>query len=144
MAKPIPTNHRNVFATIYTHPLLAANSAFDFIQVVNDDGPPSQLTSPYIHSFVDELQKAGVTTSVVLPHVQRSWIGKAHFAHTTVKPTYFRPDALGSNGGVTQSISQNDGGEEWLLVDGTPATCVQIGLHHYFQEKGPIDMVISG
>jgi len=41
-------------------------------------------------------------------------------------------------------MPRRDGGEEWILIDGTPASCVQIGLYHYFQEKGPIDMVISG
>lgn len=34
--------------------------------------------------------------------------------------------------------------EEWVLVDGTPASCVQIGLNHFFQDKGPIDLVVSG
>lgn len=85
-----------------------------------------------------------MTVSVVLPHVQRSWIGKAHFVRATLKPTYFKPGTLHANDGVTYSMPQNDGGEEWVLVDGTPAACVQIGLHHYFQEKGPIDLVVSG
>lgn len=31
-----------------------------------------------------------------------------------------------------------------MLVDGTPASCVQIGLYHYFQDRGPIDLVVSG
>ncbi|KAF8420603.1 tubulin-tyrosine ligase family-domain-containing protein [Tirmania nivea] len=114
------------------------------VLVVNDDGPPSQLSSPYVHSFVDELQKAGVIVSVVLPHTQRSWIGKAHFAHIIVKPTYFRPGALHTDDGTTHTMPRRDGGEEWILIDGTPASCVQIGLYHYFQEKGLIDMVISG
>jgi tubulin--tyrosine ligase len=29
-------------------------------------------------------------------------------------------------------------------VDSTPASCVQIGLFHYFEKRGPIDLVISG
>lgn len=29
-------------------------------------------------------------------------------------------------------------------MDSTPASCVQIGLYHYFKERGPIDLVISG
>lgn len=36
------------------------------------------------------------------------------------------------------------GQDEWVLVNSTPATCVQIGLHHFFQEKGPVDLVVSG
>jgi tubulin--tyrosine ligase len=31
-----------------------------------------------------------------------------------------------------------------VLVDSTPASCVQIGLYHYFSSRGPIDLVISG
>ncbi|KAF8444171.1 tubulin-tyrosine ligase family-domain-containing protein [Terfezia claveryi] len=114
------------------------------VLVVNDDGPPSQLSSPYVHPFVDELQNAGVTVSVVLPHTQRPWIGKAHIAHTIVKPTYFRPGTLHTDDGTIHTMPRQDGGEEWILIDGIPASCVQIGLYHYFQEKGPIDMVISG
>jgi tubulin--tyrosine ligase len=30
------------------------------------------------------------------------------------------------------------------LVDSTPASCIQIGLHHYFKERPPVDLVISG
>ena len=85
-----------------------------------------------------------MTVSVVLPHTQRSWIGKAHIAHTVVKPTYFRPGTLHTDDGTTHSRPRRDGGDEWVLIDGTPASCVQIGLFHYFEDKGPIDMVISG
>lgn len=35
-------------------------------------------------------------------------------------------------------------GEEWVLVDGTPATCAQLGIYHFFQDRGPADLVISG
>lgn len=37
------------------------------ILVTNDDGPPSAGSSPYVHSFVRALQKAGHTVSVCLP-----------------------------------------------------------------------------
>ncbi|CAZ83136.1 unnamed protein product [Tuber melanosporum] len=114
------------------------------VLVVNDDGPPSQQSSPYIHSFVHELRKSGASVSVVLPHAQRSWVGKAHFVGKTIVPTYFRPGTLYTDDGSTHDRPRLDGGEEWVLVDGTPASCTQIGLNHYFQEKGPIDMVVSG
>ena len=113
-------------------------------QVTNDDGPPSQLSSPYVHSLISELQAAGETVSVCVPHTQKSWTGKSHIAHTIAKPTYFRPGTLHKDDGLTYTRPKNDGGEEWILIDGTPATCVQIGLYHYFQEKGPIDLIISG
>lgn len=117
------------------------------ILVVNDDGPPSPQTSPYVHSFVNTLQGAGHIVSVVLPHTQRSWIGKAHIIGQTVKPTYFRPGTLHKFDGTNHSrplLAGSSEEEEWILVDGTPASCVQIGLYHYFHDRGPIDLVVSG
>jgi len=129
------------------------------ILLVNDDGPPSQHASPYVHSLVRELQSAGHVVSVCLPHTQRSWIGKAHIIGQTVKPTYYRPPpasepAAGlippegagqqSQGTTHARPSTTPGVEEWILVDGTPASCVQIGLHHFFQDRGPVDLVLSG
>lgn len=118
------------------------------ILLTNDDGPPSPHSSPYIRCLVDSLQKAGHTVSVCLPHTQRSWIGKAHMIGQTVKPLYYRPSEAiyGEEAqGTTHFKPSRDGNvEEWILVDGTPASCVQIGLHHFFQERGPIDLVVSG
>ncbi|KAL8988304.1 MAG: hypothetical protein Q9177_002600 [Variospora cf. flavescens] len=132
------------------------------ILVTNDDGPPSNQSSPYIHSFVKTLQSAGHIVSVILPHQQRSWISKAHFASQVVKPTYFRPGTLHQDDGTTHakprlrssnksnpSSSQGksqDGeeDEEWVLVNSTPATAAQLGLFHFFQDRGPVDLVVSG
>ena len=41
-------------------------------------------------------------------------------------------------------LSSDQDGEEWILVNGTPATCAQLGLHHFFQDRPPVDLVISG
>lgn len=141
------------------------------ILVVNDDGPPSPHSSPYVHSFVRELQSAGHTVSVCLPNTQRSWIGKAHMIGQTVKPSYYRPPPLSqpaaglepaapeddekaaaaaaaaassAHGTVHARPSSQPGTEEWVLVDGTPASCAQIGLFHFFQDRGPVDLVVSG
>ncbi|OLN85145.1 putative tubulin-tyrosine ligase PBY1-like protein 2 [Colletotrichum chlorophyti] len=117
------------------------------ILITNDDGPPSPHSSPYVHSLIHYLQKAGHVVSVCLPHTQRSWIGKAHMIGQTVKPYYYRPSTAGLHGTEgTTSTRPSPGGadDEWILVDGTPASCVQIGLHHFFQERGPIDLVVSG
>ncbi|KAI9800491.1 MAG: hypothetical protein M1825_004039 [Sarcosagium campestre] len=116
------------------------------ILVVNDDGPPSNNSSPYVHSLVSTYQAAGHVVSVVLPHVQRSWIGKAHIVGATVRPTYFRPGTLHKDDGTTHNrpLPPGSDGEEWILVDGTPASCVQIGLHHCFKDRGPVDLVVSG
>jgi tubulin---tyrosine ligase len=113
-------------------------------QVVNDDGPPSNQASPYVHSLVSTLQTTGHTVSVILPHSQRSWIGKAHIVGQTLTQTYFRPGTLLKDDGVVSSKPFNDGKEEWILVDGTPASCVQIGLYHEFKDRGPVDLVLSG
>ena len=114
---------------------------------MNDDGPPSNQSSPYVHSLVKNLQEAGHLVSVCLPHTQRSWIGKAHMIGQTVKPTYFRPGTLHKDEGTTHSRplpASSEDQDEWVLVDGTPASCVQIGLYHFFQDRGPIDLVVSG
>ncbi|TRX95606.1 hypothetical protein FHL15_003564 [Xylaria flabelliformis] len=121
------------------------------ILVTNDDGPPGPA-SPYVHSLVRALQKAGHTVSVCLPDTQRSWIGKAHMIGQTVKPVYYRPPATydtlddSTPQGTTHRYPSHgrDAVEEWVLVDGTPASCAQIGLHHVFRERGPIDLVVSG
>ncbi|KAK3316358.1 survival protein sure-like phosphatase/nucleotidase [Apodospora peruviana] len=139
------------------------------ILVVNDDGPPSPHSSPYVHSLVRELQAAGHVVSVCLPHTQRSWIGKAHMIGQTVKPLYYRPPppsapaagltttssgGTSTTGGGGEPVTQHGtthprpstraGQEEWILVDGTPASCVQIGLYHFFRDRGPVDLVVSG
>ncbi|CAG1971288.1 unnamed protein product [Fusarium graminearum] len=118
------------------------------ILVTNDDGPPSPHSSPYVHCLIQQLQQAGHTVSVCLPHTQRSWIGKAHMIGQTLKPLYYRPSSVvhgdESPGTTHHRPSPSGDVEEWVLVDGTPASCVQIGLHHFFQDKGPIDLVVSG
>ncbi|KAF2758978.1 sure-like protein [Pseudovirgaria hyperparasitica] len=133
------------------------------ILVTNDDGPPSNQSSPYVHTLISQLQSAGHTVSVVLPHVQRSWIGKAHMVGQAITPTYYRPGAVRrdstgalNNQGTTSktplagTIREGEEGDdephqdEWVLIDSTPASCVQIGLHHFFESRGPIDLVVSG
>ncbi|KAF2251212.1 sure-like protein [Trematosphaeria pertusa] len=122
------------------------------ILITNDDGPPSDQSSPYVHSLVSTLQSHGHTVSVVLPHTQRSWIGKAHLVGHSIKPTYFRPSPLQVKNGrlcnsgtvSTRPLPEDSTEEEWILVDSTPASCVQIGLFHYFKARGPIDLVVSG
>lgn len=65
-----------------------------------------------------------------------------------MKPTYFRPGALHQDGTTHHlprgSNGDNSEGDEWILIDSTPASCVQLGLYHYFKERGPIDVVVSG
>ena len=114
--------------------------------MTNDDGPPSQQSSPYVHAFVQTLQTAGHVVSVILPHQQRSWIGKAHFVGQVTKPTYFRPGTIHKDDGITSDkpAKPDEDIEEWVLIDGTPASCTQLGLYHFFQDRGPVDLVVSG
>ncbi|KAH9885532.1 5'/3'-nucleotidase sure [Xylariomycetidae sp. FL2044] len=123
------------------------------ILVTNDDGPPSPEASPYVHCLVRHLQKAGHTVSVCLPDKQCSWIGKAHIIGKTVKPLYYRPsdtfDPRLSASSITQGTTHKRPDptgtlEEWILVDGPPATSAHIGINHFFEDKGPIDLVVSG
>jgi len=126
------------------------------ILVTNDDGPPSPHSSPYVANLVAQLKKAGHTVSVCLPHTQRSWIGKAHIIGQTVKPVYYTPspnlfgedtEGVIHHRPATATTDNPDGFDadtEWVLVDGTPASCVQIGLHHFFAHRGPVDLVVSG
>ena len=97
-------------------------------QVVNDDGPIS-ASSPYIYPFVTALQAAGHQTSVVLPDIPRSWIGKAHLVGSTLECSSYTPAV---------------GDDEWVLVTGPPASCTQLGLYHLFQDRPAPDLVISG
>ena len=115
-------------------------------QVINDDGPPNKQSSPFVHSLVQTLQEADHNVSVILPHIQRSWIGKAHFVGEIAKPTYYRPGKLNEYDGTTHTrpLPRGVEGEEWVLIDGTPATCAQLGLYHFFQDQGPVDLVVSG
>lgn len=65
----------------------------------------------------------------MIPNRSRSWIGKAHLIGESLTATY-------------HTFDQN--GRDWVIVDGTPASCVQLGLYSLFPERGPIDLVVSG
>lgn len=122
------------------------------ILVTNDDGPPSSTSSPYVLDFVRALQANGHTVSVCLPNTQRSWIGKAHIVGQSIRPSYYRPPQKSADGKLDcddghisdKPLPASSKEEEWVLVDSTPASSIQIGLFHYFKERGPIDLVISG
>lgn len=66
----------------------------------------------------------------------------------TLRPTYFQPSKNihgEDTEGTTHHLPSSDpNANEWVLIDGTPASSVQIGLHHFFKDKAPIDLVVSG
>ncbi|GAB7350645.1 hypothetical protein MBLNU459_g1208t1 [Dothideomycetes sp. NU459] len=123
------------------------------ILVTNDDGPPSDQSSPYVLPFVRQLEAAGHMVSVILPHTQRSWIGKAHIVGQDVEATYYWPET-GEHGAPRQTASSAEattttttttsGNKPWVLVNSTPASCSQLGLSHCFKDRPPVDLVVSG
>jgi 5'/3'-nucleotidase SurE len=121
-------------------------------QLTNDDGPPSAQSSPYILAFVQALEKQNHTVSVIVPDVQRSWIGKAHIVGQDVQASIYwppstTPDIHTPGSGTSPNSTSTDGTKAmhpWILVNSTPATCAQLGLSHFFNDRGPIDLVISG
>ncbi|KAG8852049.1 hypothetical protein FRB96_008967 [Tulasnella sp. 330] len=110
----------------------------------NDDGPPSH-ESPYIFGLYMELtRKLGWDVKVVIPSSQKSWIGKAYQIKDTIKGAYYYPKGPNGNGctsEVSRPLEEDEVGE-WILLDGTPATCVNIAVHNMY--PGEIDLVLSG
>ncbi|PVH85280.1 sure-like protein [Cadophora sp. DSE1049] len=86
------------------------------ILIVNDDGPPAVPASHYVRNLVLALQAQKHTVSVVLHHRQRSYIGKAHLVDQDITITSYYPD---------HALSL-------------------VGLYHHFQDRGPVDLVVSG
>ncbi|KAK7694628.1 hypothetical protein QCA50_001815 [Cerrena zonata] len=113
------------------------------VLLTNDDGPPGH-DSPYIFGLYRHLTKdLGWDVKVVIPSSQKSWIGKAYQITETIHGRYYYPreDGLGETSETTRPLKEGEVGE-WVLLDGTPATCANIGLHNLFPEQ--IDLLISG
>ncbi|CAG8263111.1 unnamed protein product [Penicillium salamii] len=121
---------------------IAAKPAHD---VVNDDGPPSTRLSPYVRPLVDELKAKGHTVSVAIPAASRSWIGKAHLIEANLQATYVHPDAFLPDGTWDEEFISPNTEDDWVVItNGTPASCAQLGLYNLFNERAPVDLVISG
>jgi 5'/3'-nucleotidase SurE len=119
---------------------------------VNDDGPPTSNTacSPYILPFVKHLRAAGHDITVVLPEKPQSWISKAHLVGKALTATPLRPTPLTADAAPSHDGDENDDDDDdddrvqWIQVNGTPASCTQLGLYHLTSHRGPVDMVVSG
>ncbi|KDR85012.1 hypothetical protein GALMADRAFT_233573 [Galerina marginata CBS 339.88] len=126
-----------------THPTWMS-SAKPRVLLTNDDGPPDPKESPYILGLYRHLtQHLGWDVKVVLPSSQKSWIGKAYHIKEITKGNYFYPkeDGTGEISLISRPLNHGELAE-WILLDGTPATCANIALHNLF--KDGIDLVISG
>ncbi|KAI0732371.1 survival protein sure-like phosphatase/nucleotidase, partial [Fomitopsis betulina] len=112
--------------------------------LTNDDGPPGQ-DSPYIFGLYRHLAKdLGWDVKVVIPSSQKSWIGKAHHIHEVVNGRFYYPREPDGEGETSEQSRPLRDGEiaEWILLNGTPATCANIALHNLYH--GDVDLVISG
>ena len=81
---------------------------------------------------------------MIVPDVQRSWIGKAHIVGQDVQATsYWPPKSIPETHNADDSV-KDEAKQPWILVNSTPATCAQLGVSHFFKDRGPIELVISG
>ncbi|KAK9249556.1 tubulin-tyrosine ligase family-domain-containing protein [Lipomyces tetrasporus] len=114
------------------------------VLVTNDDGPPGP-DSPFVDYFINALKKyTDWDISVALPESQKSWISKAHVIGHTMTASYIAPSSTPGDPYEGPYYKKRNCGEEWVLLDGTPASCTQVGIHHLFKDKGPVDLVLSG
>lgn len=62
----------------------------------------------------------------------------------TLTASYIRPGREGDQSIYECSKYQmSDNPDDWMLLDGTPASCANVGLH-FNSRKKPVDLVISG
>ncbi|KZT02745.1 sure-like protein [Laetiporus sulphureus 93-53] len=114
------------------------------VLLTNDDGPPGP-DSPYIYGLYRHLTRdLGWDVRVVIPSSQKSWIGKAYQIKDIISGRYYYPRDPDGLGEVSDTSRPLQDGEvaEWILFDGTPATCANIALHNLYH--GDIDLLISG
>ncbi|KAF8922529.1 survival protein sure-like phosphatase/nucleotidase [Mucidula mucida] len=86
----------------------------------------------------------GWDVKVVIPSTQKSWIGKAYHIKEVCKGVYMYPkdpDGYGETSLTSRPLKEGEVAE-WILLDGTPATCANVALHNLY--PGQIDLVISG
>ena len=133
------------------------------ILITNDDGPLNDDFSPYIRPFIQHIKHAHPhwDITVCVPHIQRSWNGKAHLAGKDLNATFVYSDIETDDNSYwgpfnkPQKLQSRDSklpyiinpeipsdSIEWILIDGTPASCANIALHLLHDTK--FDLVISG
>lgn len=109
------------------------------ILLTNDDGAatPASGNSPFIYSFALALRThLNADVRVVVPASQQSWKGKAYNIADKINGQYFYPlvgegedGTKGEKRDLPRKPEERREGEmEWVLLDGTPSTCANIGL----------------
>ncbi|KAJ7615287.1 survival protein sure-like phosphatase/nucleotidase [Mycena polygramma] len=114
------------------------------VLLTNDDGPPDSTTSPFIFAFYHRLVALGLgSQSSCYPVPRNHWIGKAFHITEVTEGRYFYPKGPGTRETSATSRPLKDGEvAEWILLDGTPATCANVGLHNIY--PGEIDLFVPG
>ncbi|CAL1695893.1 unnamed protein product [Somion occarium] len=111
------------------------------VLLTNDDGPPGH-DSPYIYGLYRHLTTdLGWDVKVVIPSSQKSWIGKAYQITETIYGRYYYPrgsDGLGETSEISRPLKDGETAE-WVLLDGTPASCANIALHNIYPDQ--IDLI---
>jgi 5'-nucleotidase len=92
----------------------------DWILITNDDGADAPSLPPFARAMAEV-----APVRVVVPHVERSWVGKAI--------TRFEP--------IRVDVVERDG-QEIHTATGFPADCSQLGIHALFDT--PPRLVVSG
>ena len=132
------------------------------VLITNDDGPLNDEYSPYIRPFIQHIKRAHPhwEITVCVPHEQRSWTGKAHLAGKDLSASFIysdieaddntfwgpfcQPQQLQTDSSLPYVINPEIPSDaiEWVLIDGTPASCANVALHLLKDKK--FDLVISG
>jgi len=114
------------------------------VLLTNDDGPPG-CQSPYIFGLYKHITRTfGWDLRVVIPSSQKSWTGKAYQVNDIIRGRFYYPrdpDGSGETSDFSRALKEGEIGE-WILIDGTPASCANIALHNLY--PGDIDLVVSG
>lgn len=101
--------------------------------------------SPFILPLVNALHAAGHQTYVVTPDRPLSWIGKAHAVGKTLVVDKVCPYAYTKDRPCPCAEDPASCAEHsWFVLDGSPASCTQIGLFHLDWRADDIDLVLSG
>ncbi|ORX53952.1 sure-like protein [Hesseltinella vesiculosa] len=106
------------------------------VLISNDDGPPNEQESPFVLPFIDHLEQLGWDVKACLPDSQKSWIAKSFMIKDHIQMSYYHRQSR------EISFHQKDP-SDFVLLSGTPATCINIALHHLFKDTD-FDLIITG